>query len=331
MTELEQIKFYSEHYQDYLPKCPIVIPSYQNREGTILKDLKSLSDNKIMLFIYDTDYPKYKQYEDNQVEIVQIPEKWRSIQRKRHWIQVYLANNRPEIENYIMIDDDIRKAKVRCFKENGSVTSKYIPIKNAFGILEEVHKKYSNTISGGAGANTNILSDKLYKNTYFYQTFCFNNKWVKDHPQCMFRDLQNVSEDNVIWYDCWCNEQKYYSFEFLYFEFNTQRSKSYSSIASTSTNVMKNNINALRIIKQNCKVHWSNEWNCWGIRFVPNYYEKLWPQLKILLDENMPGWEDLTVTFDDKTYQKVFTRINNDFENILNKKASVSTISDFFE
>jgi hypothetical protein len=64
---------------------------------------------------------------------------------------------------------------------------------------------------------------------------------------------------------------------------------------------------------------------------VPNYYEKLWPKLKILLDENMPGWEDLTVTFDDKTYQKVFTRINNDFENILNKKASVSTISDFFE
>ncbi|MBO7527615.1 MAG: hypothetical protein J6T74_06975, partial [Clostridia bacterium] len=144
----EEILHFSEHYTEYEPQCPIVIPSYQNREGTILSDLKALSNNKIMLFIYDTDYDLYKQYLVNpNVEIVTINETWRSIQKKRHWIQNYLANNRPEIENYIMIDDDIKKAKVACYKDCGSVTSKYIPIMNALGILEHLHKKYSNTVS----------------------------------------------------------------------------------------------------------------------------------------------------------------------------------------
>ena len=182
---IDEITYLNEHYTEFEPKCPIVIPSYQNREGTILKDLKSLTNNKVILFIYDIDYDNYKQYLENpNVEIVTIKEKWRSIQRKRHWIQVYLANERPEIENYIMVDDDIRKAKLTCYKEDLSITSKYIPVKNALGILEHLHKKYSNTVSGGAGENTGILSGKVvHKNKYFYQVFCFNNKWLKDHLQ----------------------------------------------------------------------------------------------------------------------------------------------------
>ena len=328
MTELEEIKFYSEHYQEFSPKCPIVIPSYQNRDGTILNNLSSLSDNKIILFIYNTDYNNYKQYENGQVEIVQINETWRSIQKKRHRIQNYLANNRPEIENYIMIDDDIQKAKIRCFKEDGKATSKYIPIKNALGVLEHLHKKYSNTVSGGAGVNQGLLSNKLYKNSFFYQTYCFNNIWVKDHPNCMFRDLQNVSEDNVIWFDCWTNGQKYYSFELLCFEYNNQKNKNYNSIASTSLNVMKNLINAIRIIKQNSKIHWSTEWDDWAIRFKPNYYEPLWPQLKEILDENMPDWENLDTDYTDQTFINVYDIIRTRFEPIL-KEDNNSLMDDF--
>lgn len=332
MTELEEIKFYSEHYQDYSPKCPIVIPSYQNREGTILKDLKSLSDNKIMLFIYDTDYPKYKQYEDNQVEIVQIPEKWRSIQRKRHWIQVYLANERPEIENYIMVDDDLKKAKITCYKEDLSITSKYITVKNALGILEDLHKKYSNTVSGGAGVNTGILSGKVVnQNKYFYQVFCFNNKWLREHPECMFRDMQNVSEDNVLWYDCYNNNQPYYSFECLYFECNNQRVKTYNSIASTPINRIRNDINALRIMKHNTKLHWSKEWNCWAVRFVPGFVQTpiVWDNVKSILDANLPNWEDINNNYTEDEFTKTFNLLSDYLKPLFNEDKNDSILDKF--
>ena len=330
----DEITYLNEHYTEFEPQCPIVIPSYQNREGTILKDLKSLTNNKVILFIYDIDYDNYKQYLENpNVEIVTIKEKWRSIQRKRHWIQVYLANNRPEIENYVMVDDDIRKAKLTCYKEDLSITSKYIPVKNALGILEHLHKKYSNTVSGGAGENTGILSGKVvHQNKYFYQVFCFNNKWLKEHPQCMFRDMQNVSEDNVLWYDCYNNNQPYYAFECLYFECNNQRVKTYNSIASTPINRIRNDINALRIMKHNTKLHWSKEWNCWAVRFVPGFTQttKIWDDVKSILDTNLPNWADINNNYTEDEFTKTFNLLNNYLKPLFNEDKNVSILDNFF-
>ena len=330
----DEITYLNEHYTEFEPKCPIVIPSYQNREGTILKDLKSLTNNKVILFIYDIDYDNYKQYLENpNVEIVTIKEKWRSIQRKRHWIQVYLANERPEIENYVMVDDDIRKAKLTCYKEDLSITSKYIPIKNALGILEYLHKKYSNTVSGGAGENTGILSGKVvHQNKYFYQVFCFNNKWLKEHPQCMFRDMQNVSEDNVLWYDCYNNNQPYYAFECLYFECNNQRVKTYNSIASTPINRIRNDINALRIMKHNTKLHWSKEWNCWAVRFVPGFVQTpiIWDKVKSILDANLPNWEDINNNYTEDEFTKTFNLLSNYLKPLFEEDKNDSTLEEFF-
>lgn len=330
----DEITYLNEHYTEFEPQCPIVIPSYQNREGTILKDLKSLTNNKVILFIYDIDYDNYKQYLENpNVEIVTIKEKWRSIQRKRHWIQVYLANERPEIENYIMVDDDLKKSKLTCYKEDLSITSKYIPIKNALGILEHLHKKYSNTVSGGAGENTGILSGKVvHKNKYFYQVFCFNNKWLKEHPQCMFRDMQNVSEDNVLWYDCYNNNQPYYAFECLYFECNNQRVKTYNSIASTPINRIRNDINALRIMKHNTKLHWSKEWNCWAVRFVPGFTQttKIWDDVKSILDTNLPNWKDINNNYTEDEFTKTFNLLSNYLKPLFNEDKNDSTLEEFF-
>ena len=330
----DEITYLNEHYTEFEPQCPIVIPSYQNREGTILKDLKSLTNNKVILFIYDIDYDNYKQYLENpNVEIVTIKEKWRSIQRKRHWIQVYLANNRPEIENYVMVDDDIRKAKLTCYKEDLSITSKYIPLINALGILEHLHKKYSNTVSGGAGENTGILSGKVvHKNKYFYQVFCFNNKWLKEHPQCMFRDMQNVSEDNVLWYDCYNNNQPYYAFECLYFECNNQRVKTYNSIASTPINRIRNDINALRIMKHNTKLHWSKEWNCWAVRFVPGFIQTpiVWDNVKSILDANLPNWQDINNNYTEDEFTKTFNLLNNYLKPLFNEDKNDSMLDKFF-
>ena len=331
---IDEITYLNEHYTEFEPKCPIVIPSYQNREGTILKDLKSLTNNKVILFIYDIDYDNYKKYLENpNVEIVTIKEKWRSIQRKRHWIQVYLANERPEIENYIMVDDDIRKAKLTCYKEDLSITSKYIPVKNALGILEHLHKKYSNTVSGGAGENTGILSGKVvHQNKYFYQVFCFNNKWLKKHPQCMFRDMQNVSEDNVLWYDCYNNNQPYYAFECLYFECNNQRVKTYNSIASTPINRIRNDINALRIMKHNTKLHWSKEWNCWAVRFVPGFVQTpiIWDNVKSILDANLPNWADINNNYTEDEFTKTFNLLSNYLKPLFEEDKNDSTLEEFF-
>ena len=331
---IDEITYLNEHYTEFEPKCPIVIPSYQNREGTILKDLKSLTNNKVILFIYDIDYDNYKQYLENpNVEIVTIKEKWRSIQRKRHWIQVYLANERPEIENYVMVDDDIRKAKLTCYKENLSRAIKCIRLSNALGILEHLQKKYSNTVSGGAGENTGILSGKVvHKNKYFYQVFCFNNKWLKEHPQCMFRDMQNVSEDNVLWYDCYNNNQPYYAFECLYFECNNQRVKTYNSIASTPINRIRNDINALRIMKHNTKRHWSKEWNCWAVRFVPGFTQttKIWDDVKSILDTNLPNWEDINNNYTEDEFTKTFNLLSKYLKPLFNEDKNDSTLEDFF-
>ena len=350
----DEITYLNEHYTEFEPKCPIVIPSYQNREGTILKDLKSLTNNKVILFIYDIDYDNYKQYLENpNVEIVTIKEKWRSIQRKRHWIQVYLANERPEIENYIMVDDDLKKSKLTCYKDNvnstdantdfydingeqtkinDKITSKYIPIKNALGILEHLHKKYSNTVSGGAGENTGILSGKVvHKNKYFYQVFCFNNKWLKDNPQCMFRDMQNVSEDNVLWYDCYNNNQPYYAFECLYFECNNQRVKTYNSIASTPINRIRNDINALRIMKHNTKLHWSKEWNCWAVRFVPGFVQTpiVWDKIKSILDANLPNWQDINNNYTEDEFTKTFNLLSNYLKPLFDEDKNDSILDKF--
>lgn len=351
----DEITYLNEHYTEFEPQCPIVIPSYQNREGTILKDLKSLTNNKVILFIYDIDYDNYKQYLENpNVEIVTIKEKWRSIQRKRHWIQVYLANNRPEIENYVMVDDDLKKSKLTCYKDNvnsfdtntdfygvneeqtkinDKITSKYIPVKNALGILEHLHKKYSNTVSGGAGENTGILSGKVvHKNKYFYQVFCFNNKWLKEHPQCMFRDMQNVSEDNVLWYDCYNNNQPYYAFECLYFECNNQRVKTYNSIASTPINRIRNDINALRIMKHNTKLHWSKEWNCWAVRFVPGFVQTpiVWDKVKSILDTNLPNWQDINNNYTEDEFTKTFNLLSDYLKPLFNEDKNDSMLDKFF-
>ena len=299
----EIVTHYGEHYLDYSPKCPIVIPSCGNRENTILDKLNTLSKNRIILFVYANEYKQYKKYESSKVEIVQIDSKWRSIQRKRNWIQNYLKYDYT-IDHYIMVDDDISRAKIRTFKENGKTTSMYIPIENALGILENAHMKYSNTISGGAGMNISILSPNLYNEKPFYQIFCISNKWVRENPNCMFRDLQNVSEDNVIFYDCWKNEQPYHSFEFLYFECNGK----IPTIASSKINIMKNNINALRIMKENGNVHWSNSWKCWGIRLTKKINVN-WNLYKSILDKKMKNWENLENDYDDRIFRKTFKEI----------------------
>lgn len=302
MTELEQIKFYSEHYKDYSPKCPIVIPSYKNRAGNIVQHLQDVSDNKIFVFVYKEDYENYKEYDcQPNVEFVQINEKWRSIQKKRRYIQEFFVK-RPEIERYIMIDDDMKRGKIVTDKD----TTMYIPLKNALGLLEEYHLKFGYKTVSGPEFNSLAFAHttKISKQNPFYQCYLFENDWVIKHPECRFRDLQNVAEDVIIWFDCNKNQQPYNCFQPLYLETNSSN----NSIASSSLNLKKNQINALRIMKNECKIVISSSWNCWipGIGKPCVFYQ----DIKEILDKVLPNWTDINTQFTDEQFEVCFAKID---------------------
>lgn len=302
MTELEQIKFYSEHYQDYSPKCPIVIPSYKNRAGNLVQHLQDVSDNKIFVFVYKEDYENYKEYDcQPNVEFVKIDEKWRSIQKKRRYIQEFFVK-RPEIERYIMIDDDMKRGKIVTDKD----TTMYIPLKNALGLLEEYHLKFGYRTVSGPEFNSLAFAHttKISKQNPFYQCYLFENDWVIKHPECRFRDLQNVAEDVIIWFDCNKNQQPYNCFQPLYLETNSSN----NSIASSSLNLKKNQINALRIMKNECKIVISSSWNCWipGIGKPCVFYQ----DIKEILDKVLPNWSDINTQFTDEQFEICFAKID---------------------
>ena len=302
MTELEKIKFYSEHYQDYSPKCPIVIPSYKNRAGNLVQHLQDVSDNKIFVFVYKEDYENYKEYDCKpNVEFIQIDEKWRSIQKKRRYIQEFFVK-RPEIERYIMIDDDMKRGKIVTDKD----TTMYIPLKNALGLLEEYHLNFGYRTVSGPEFNSLAFAHatKISKQNPFYQCYLFENDWVIKHPECRFRDLQNVAEDVIIWFDCNKNEQPYNCFQPLYLETNSSN----NSIASSSLNLKKNQINALRIMKNECKIVISSSWNCWipGIGKPCVFYG----DIKEILDKVLPNWSDINTQFTDEQFEVCFAKID---------------------
>lgn len=293
-------------------KCPIVIPSYKNRVGNIVQHLEQVSDNKIYVFVYADDYDNYKEYDCKQnVEFVKLNVSWRSIQKKRRYIQDYFAE-RPEIERYLMIDDDLRFGKIN---ENGK--TRKIDLKSALATLEELHIKYGvKTASGPEGNNLAFAhATRIVKQNPFYQVFLFENKWVIEHPECRFRDMENVAEDMVIWYDCIKHNQPFYAFQTIWID-----AYNMNSLASSSINLKKNQINALRIMKNECKITISSSWGCWipGIgKPCPFYMD-----LKTIMDKELPNWEDLEQSFTVQQYQRCFSKIDNVVKEKLTKPKS---------
>ena len=299
--------------------CPIVIPSYRNRAGNLVQHLEQVSDNKIYVFVYEDDYDNYKEYDCKpNVEFVKLNVEWRSIQKKRRYIQDYFAE-RPDIERYIMIDDDVKGGRI-----NNNGKTENIDLKSALATLEGLHTKYgSSTVSGTEFNNLAFAhATKLVKQNPFYQVFLFENKWVIEHTECRFRDMENVAEDVVIWYDCIKNEQPFCCFQTLYFVTSDK-----NSIASSSVNLIKNQINALRIMKNECKIAISSSWGCWipGIgKPCPFYMD-----LKNVLDEELPQWENLERSFTVPQYKSCFSKIDHIVKEKLQKP--MSTLGEFLQ
>lgn len=56
--ELEIMNYIKDNYSNLEPTIPIVIPSYKNREGTIIRHLEDLGNSEIYIFVYEDDYNK---------------------------------------------------------------------------------------------------------------------------------------------------------------------------------------------------------------------------------------------------------------------------------
>ena len=300
-------------------KCPIVIPSYKNRVGNLVQHLEQVSDNKIYVFVYADDYENYKEYDCKpNVEFVKLNVNWRSIQKKRRYIQDYFAE-RPDIERYIMIDDDLRFGKIN---ENGK--TRKIDLKFALATLEELHIKYGvKTVSGPEGDNLAFAhANKPFKEHAFYQVFLFENKWVIEHPECRFRDMENVAEDIIIWYDCKKNNQPFYAFQTIWIDaYNT------NSLASSSINLKKNQINALRIMKNECKLTISHWWKSWCIGLSNSC--PFFIDIKQILDKHLTDWCNLDNNYTNKNFEICYNEIDQIVKEKLTKPTS--TLGDFLQ
>ena len=84
----------------------------------------------------------------------------------------------------------------------------------------------------------------------------------------------------------------------LLFETNSSN----NSIASSSINLKKNQINALRIMKNECKIVISSSWNCWipGIGKPCVFYG----DIKEILDKVLPNWSDINTQFTDEQFER---------------------------
>ena len=51
--DIATLKYYGDNYKSISPKCPVLIPSYKNREDSRIRHLETVSDNKIMIFVWD--------------------------------------------------------------------------------------------------------------------------------------------------------------------------------------------------------------------------------------------------------------------------------------
>ena len=214
--ELEELETYN-NWKNESPICPIVIPSYKLRSHSWVRKLNEISDNDIYVFVYDDDFVKSgydKLKVNNNVHFVKIHANWRSIQKKRYFIQKYMLNLK-HIKYYIMMDDDINVIKL-----TSTIPGKYapkIPIKQGLWVLSKTGEKYKNsdyfciTTSSVDMRPVHFMREQKYatENRLSCQVFLFYNKGI------YFRDCENYSEDIVIWFDALNNNKKWLSINFL--------------------------------------------------------------------------------------------------------------------
>ena len=214
--ELKELETYN-NWKNESPVCPIVIPSYKLRSHSWVNKLNEISDNDIYVFVYDDDFVKsgYDKLKVNDnVHFVKIHANWRSIQKKRYFIQKYMLNLK-DVKYYIMIDDDIDIMKLTSTKPGKYAPM--VPIKQALWVLSKVGEKYENSdyiaivTSRCDMRSVHFMREQKYatENRIASNVFLFYNNGI------YFRDTEKIAEDIIVWFDAFNNNKKWLSLNFL--------------------------------------------------------------------------------------------------------------------
>ena len=237
---------------------PVFIPSYKNREGTIINQLSEIPGD-VYLFIYEDDRDNYpKEFPDNvnlhlikkeNFERMNLP--WHTIAGKREYMLEYAKNN--NFHKVIVIDDDInfeawiadikkevtnKKGKANlwdCFKLITRLSEHYEYGIAGFSAMElsVAHYNWKNVINlRGKPIDAIILNiDNLKKKNIHYQTDCNGL----------------IQEDMGIVIDINANKLKSLQFNFI---------SRITNIPELSKNSIASNKNIARLLSINYYVHY---------------------------------------------------------------------------
>jgi hypothetical protein len=254
--ELETLNYIKDNWKNLEPSIPVVIPSYKNREGSIIRHLEDLSNNDIYVFVYENDYTEsgYDKFDNKpNIHFVKIPANcgWRCLQRKRYFIQEYFKKH-PEIHDYIMVDDDIKCGKMWTI-DGQRITN--MTLKNYLGVMAYAFCTIENRTYGGpAGTEMEFghwdRKEFMY-NSIFYQTFCISNDYIINGG-VQFRDSDNICEDIIMNFDLLNKGDKTNSFRWMLSEFGLRDAK--KSVASYFEKTYIINVESIKIMKDKTKI-----------------------------------------------------------------------------
>lgn len=287
-NELDTMYYIKDNLNSLEPTIPIVIPSYKNRRDCIVKTLDKVSKNDIYVFVYEKDYTEsgYDVFDNKpNVHFIKIKDDWRSIQKKRCFIQNYMLGLE-NVHDYIMMDDDVVEGRVVTVD---GISHNHTPLINYLGALEYAHKSLGENRTYSCGASSNIelghwKDKKIFKkdNGQLFCVYAISNDFVRS-SKIMFKDVENINEDCVLSFDLFKAGYSRINFPWLRFLLIHEGTKGYS-IASSNTKHYLNVINTLSIFREHSKLIYNDKNKIWCCKADYNHINKHWLQLQPILD-----------------------------------------------
>ena len=289
-NELDTLNYIKENLNSLEPTIPIVIPSYKNRKDCIVKTLDKVSKNDIYVFVYEDDYVEsgYDVFDNKpNVHFIKIKCDWRSIQKKRHFIQNYMLGIE-NVHDYIMIDDDVVEGRVVTVD---GISHNHTPLINYLGALEYAHKSLGENRTYSCGASSNIelghwKDNKIFKkdNGQLFCVYVISNDFVKS-SKIMFRDIEDINEDCVLSFDLFKAGYNRINFPWIRCLIIHEGAKGYS-LASSPQKHYKNVINTLYLLRENSKIFNQEKQGTWGCKPSFNKINPYWLQIQPIIDNS---------------------------------------------
>ena len=288
--QIELMKYVQDNLETLKPTIPIVIPSYKNREGCLARRLKELFGCNVYVFVYADDYmdSHYDEVE-GYAKFVTIFKDWRSIQRKRHFINEYMLKE-SGVTDYILVDDDIECGEVWTLDR---VRHKDVPLRQFLGALQLAHQSLDEpTISTSAPNNMEFghfdFETFNFTRHQLHRIYVISNDFIRKSG-IMFRDQEDISEDVLITHDLQTNGYDTVSFPWLQAKW-LSKYEGKGSVASSIEKRERYTINTTRQLRDNTKfVLNSKGW--FEIRYSKTA-NKLWPVVQPIVDSNSLSYHE---------------------------------------